>query len=108
MERLLLNSYDRDGNVTKTVEARMFDIEFGTIRALMKVLDIDNIEDTGELLRTVTEAWEEILVILGACFPDMAEEDWKHVKVRELLPVIMDIVKFTFTEILTIPVSEKN
>lgn len=108
MQKLLLNSYDQDGNITKTVEARMFDIEFGTIRALMKVLDIDNIEDTGELLKTVTDAWEEIVSILDHCFPDMTEADWKHVKVRELLPVLMDIVRFTFTEILMIPLDEKN
>ena len=108
MKKLLLNTYDREGKIVKTVEAQMFDIEFGTIRALMKVLDIDNIEDTAELLKTVTNAWEEILSILGQFFPEMEDDDWTHVKVKELLPVLLDIIRFTFSEIMTIPVSEKN
>lgn len=108
MKKLLLNTYDREGKIVKTVEAQMFDIEFGTIRALMKVLDIDNIEDTAELLKTVTNAWEEILSILGQCFPEMEDDDWTHVKVKELLPVLLDIIRFTFSEIMTIPASEKN
>ena len=41
-----LNVYDKDGNVTKTVESSNLDISFGHIRAIMELLNVDNIENT--------------------------------------------------------------
>ena len=46
--------------------------------------------------------------VLNRCFPDMEPEDWEHVKVKELLPVVLNILKASFTEILSIPKDPKN
>ena len=104
---MILNVYDVEGNVVKTVEAENLDIEFGHIRSIMKLLDVDNINDTWALLKTVYSAWDKLTEVLSQVFPDMEEEDWEHVKIKELVPELLQIVRDSFAEILTIP-TEKN
>lgn len=102
-----LNVYDKEGNIEKTVVAENLDIEFGHIRSIMKLLDVDNINDTWGLLKTVYDAWDKLTEVLSQCFPDMDDEDWEHVKIKELIPELLGIIRESFAEILTIP-TEKN
>lgn len=106
--KLTLNVYDEKGEVKKICEAQTVDLEFGTVRSLMKVLNVDKMNDSTELLSSVYGAWEQVTGVLKRCFPDMEPEDWEHVKVKELLPVVLNILKASFTEILSIPKDPKN
>ena len=106
--KLFLNVYDEKGEVKKTCEAQTVDLEFGTVRSLMKVLNVDKMNDSTELLSSVYGAWEQVTGVLNRSFPDMEPEDWEHVKVKELLPVVLNILKASFTEILSIPKDPKN
>lgn len=106
--KLSLNVYDEKGEIKKTCEARTVDLEFGTIRALMKVLNVDKMNDSAELLSILYGAWEQVIEVLNKCFPDMEQEDWEHVKVKELLPIVLSILKTSFAEILSIPKDPKN
>lgn len=108
MNNLKLNVYAEEGFVIKTFEANPIDLEFGTIRSLMELLNIENIEDTTTLLKSIYGAWSDLKVILKRCFPEMEYEDWEHVKLKELLPLVVDILKYSFAEILTIPKDPKN
>lgn len=103
-----LNVYDKDNNIVKTCEAVDADLKFGAIRSIMKLLNIDDIDDTAQLLKTVYSAWEQLTAILSQCFPDMKEEDWDNVKLEELIPVIVGILRTSFGKILTIPSNSKN
>lgn len=107
MDKLKLNIYD-DSNkeVVKTVESNTFDLTFGTIRTLMDLLKIESLENTMDMLKTIYGAWNEIKNVLGEVFPDMKDEDWNHVKVKELVPVIINIGKFAITDALSIPSSK--
>lgn len=101
--------YDTSGkNVVKTVEAQPLDLTFGTIRSLIGLLNIDNIEETGELFKMITDAWDQVTDILDQVFPGMEYEDWENVKLKELVPTIIEILKFSFNEILKIPKDPKN
>lgn len=104
---LELNVYDKKGKITKTCTAQMVDLEFGTIRGIMEVLNVEDIEDTAQLLKTVYGAWDKVTEVLSQCFPDMKHDDWEHVKIRELLPMVVNIMRYSFAEIMTIP-KEKN
>lgn len=108
MEKLVLNVYDNEDNIVKTSTAELIELKFGSIRKLMKLLNIDNIDDTSELLKVLYGAWEQITKVLTGCFPDMTDEDWDNVKVSELIPVLMGILKYSFTQMLTIPSDSKN
>lgn len=104
---MTLNVYDDQGNITKTCEAEIVDIKFGTVRALMNLLKIEDDVDVAVLFKTVFEAWDKITELLNRCFPEMTYEDWDNVDVSEVVPVIVDIAKMAFTKMLDIPV-EKN
>ncbi len=105
---LILKIYDTSGkNIVKTCESGTYDLMFGTVMKLMELLRIEDMKDQIEMLRTISGAWSEIKDVLSEVFPGVSEEEWKCVKVRELLPVIIDIAKFAVTDALSIP-TEKN
>lgn len=108
MDDLKLNVYDEEGNVAKEIAIVPVDLMFGTIRNLMKLLKVDELKDTVELLKTVNSAWDDLTKILSKCLPELEEKDWDYVKVKELLPILIVILKESFSEIMTIPKDEKN
>ena len=105
---MIINVYDDEGNVIKTCEAVSVKLKFGAIRSLMELLNVENIENSTELLKTIYSAWEELITILNKCFPDMEYEDWDNVELNELIPVTVAILKYSFGEILNIPRDSKN
>lgn len=107
-KKLTLNIYDEKDNVIRTEEARFIDLRFGTVRSLMELLNVENINDTAQLLKTVYSAWDQVTGILSKVFPDMTEDDWENVKLSELMPLLVGILKGSFVEILAIPTDQKN
>lgn len=105
---LKLNVYDDENKVVKTATAEVMELKFGSIRSLMKLLNIDDINDTAQLLKVVYGAWEQLTKILNSCFPEMTDEDWDNVKVSELVIVLVAILKYSFTQMLSIPTDLKN
>ena len=105
---MTINVYNKSGEIVKTATAHTIDLEFGTVRSIMEILKIDTIEDTTDLLKVIYNAWDSLVVVLSQIFPDMTPEDFEHVKVKELVPVIMDVLKYSFSEILGLPSDSKN
>jgi nitrogen regulatory protein PII-like uncharacterized protein len=103
-----LKVYDEDGNIVKTVKGEPVHFRFGTIRKLMRLVEVENAKDTGDLLKIVGGAWGEITRILTRCFPGMTEDDWDGVEINELLPAVIEIVKDAVTEINMIPGSDEK
>ena len=108
MSELKLNIYNDNGEVAKTIEAKFVEIKMGTIRKLMKLIQIDDLEDTASLLKTVYVVWDELTKILDEVFPGVEEEEWDYVNVSELIPVLIEVLKGSFTHILKIPNNSKN
>lgn len=108
MEKMILNVYDDEDNITKSCEGKLVDIKFGTIRAIMKLLNVENIKDSGELVKAIYGAWDKLTVILERCFPDMEDEDWDNVRLKELIPIVLDIIKYSAASLVTIPSDSKN
>jgi hypothetical protein len=108
MDAIRLNVYDDDDKIIKTSEAQIIDLRYGVIRNIMELLNVDDIDDTSELLKTVYSAWSQITKILGKVFPEMTDEDWENVKLSELIPILVLILKSSFTQILSVPTDSKN
>lgn len=101
---LKLNIYDKKGKeIVRTAEGQTCDIMLGTIEGIMEVLNIDSVEDDFEIIKRIYGAYQEIRIILGDVFGEVTEEEWRRVKVKELIPVILAIAKFTFFEMKKIP-----
>lgn len=100
---LILNIYDDEGRIAKQHKSTTYDLMFGTVMKLMDLLKIEDIDNQMEMLKTIYSAWDEIKLVLSGVFPDATDDDWKHVKVKELMPLILDIAKFSVTEMFSIP-----
>ena len=106
---LKLNIYDKTGkNIIRTAKADTFDLMFGTVMSLMELLKIEDMDNQLELLKVVAGAYDEITGVLSAVFPDITPDEWKFVKVKELMPIIIDIAKFAVSETFVIPKNPKN
>lgn len=109
MNNLVINIYDKKGKeVVKTATATTYDLMFGTVQKLMDLLKIEDLKNNVELLKMLYGAWNEIRLVLGEVFPEITEEEWKYVKIKELLPVIRDIAKATIADFMAIPTDSKN
>lgn len=108
MENLKLNVYNDNDEVIKTAEAKFIDLRFGTIRSLMELLNVEDINDTSELLKKIYSAWNEVIKILSRVFPEMEEGDWDNIKLSELIPMLVVILKSSFVQMLAIPADSKN
>ena len=100
--------YGKDNEVVKTCQAVDASLKFGAVRKVMALLDIDDIEDTAGLIKTIYGAWDQLTIVLTQFFPDMTSEDWDNVLVEDLIPVVLGIVKSTFAKIMGIPSDSKN
>ena len=101
---LTLNVYDDSGKkIMKQYKSTTYDLMFGTVMNLMELLKIEEMDNQMEMLKTIYNGWDEIKNVLAGVFPDATDDDWKHVKVKELLPTILDIAKFSVTEMFSIP-----
>ena len=107
MNELILNVYNDNDEVIKTCKAQFVELRFGAIRSIMKLLKVDQIETNLELMNAISNAWEQLTAILGKCFPEMEDSDWDNVKMSELIPVVVSILKSSFAKMMDIP-KEKN
>lgn len=108
MDKITINVYDENGEVVKTSEAKIIDLKFGSIRSLMKLLKVDGIDNTLDLMNTIYGAWEELTKILSKCFPDIDESEWDNVELRELVPALVAVLKASIKKIMEIPQDPKN
>lgn len=107
-EVFVIKVYDKEGNVIKTCKAKDTKLKFGSVRSIMALLNIEDIEDTPALLKTIYRAWDQVTEVLTECFPEMEESDWDNVLIEELIPVIVGIAKTSLNKILSIPSESKN
>lgn len=107
--RLTIKVYEKDNKtVKKECTGETCEIMFGTVRKLMKLFNIEETKNNIQLLETVYDVWGELTGILEECFPGMQEEDWDHVKINELIPILLQILKGAIGELLRIPSESKN
>lgn len=109
MNDLVLNVYNDSGKtIVKTFKASTCDLMFRTVRKLMDLLKIEDMGNQAQMLRTIYDAWDEIRAVLGGVFPEVSDEDWDNVRVRELLPLVLKIAKYSISEMFAIPTDGKN
>lgn len=104
-----INVYNDDmKTVKKKVAAELVDIPFGVIRRFMSLFQIEDFDNKSEVLNVVSKSWGEVTRLLTMIFPTMTDDDFDTVKMRELIEVVMEVLKYSFGEMLNVPVDEKN
>lgn len=107
-EKFEINVYDDDGNIVKTCKSIDAKLRFGSVRKIMALLQIDDINDTAELIKMVYGAWDQLTKVLSKCFPEMTDDDWDNVYLEELIPTLLNILKAYFVKLTGLPSDSKN
>lgn len=92
-----LNIYKNQKEIEKTYEVDEYDIMYGTVQDILEVLDeVDNLDDNEQLLKLISANRTKIEDLLLDIFePEgMTAEELRKVKLKELIPVFMDLFAY--------------
>lgn len=98
MADLKLNIY-RGKDIEKTYVAEEIDIMFGTVEDLLDVIDFDNLNDEKEVVKVVIKTLNNLKPFLKQIFDGLTDDEIKRTKVKELVPLFVDIVTHTMDEL---------
>lgn len=90
-----LNIYKNQNEVEKTYETEAYDLMYGTVEDLFEVMD--DVSDTSsemEILKAVQKHRHKLNRLLKDVFPEITDEELKHVKLKELVPFFIDLFAF--------------
>ncbi len=99
---LKLNIYKDAREIEKSYTTETYDIMFGTIEDLMEVIDIDKIDDNTEIAKMVFKGFGLLKPFLKDIFPGVTDDELKRVKVKELIPLFVNVFQFAFEQFLGI------
>lgn len=99
-----LNIY-RNREIEKTYTAETYDLMFGTVEDIINLIDLDalsNKENSGDFIAAVSnivvKGFEHFKPLLKDIFVGLTDEELRRVKISEIIPVIMNVIKFTFAQ----------
>ena len=98
MADLRLNIYNGK-TIEKTYVADEIDIMFGTVEDLLDVIDFDNLNDEKEVVKVVIKTLNNLKPFLKQIFDGLTDDEIKRTKVKELIPLFVDIVTYTMEEL---------
>lgn len=100
---LTLNIY-KGREIEKTYTADSYDIMFGTVEDIIKLIDLDALTkstDNADFVRAVgnliVKGFDELKPLLMDIFPELTEDELRRTRVKEIVPLVMDVVKYSFT-----------
>lgn len=86
--------------VAKTVEAETYDLMFGTVEDILGLLDaVGDTSDEGAIIKAITENWAKLTALLLDVFPDLEHDDLAYVKVRDVVPVMVELFTYVIKSI---------
>lgn len=107
-----LNIYDKK-RIVKTYETDTYDLLFGTVEDVANAIDIDSLKSGSDVEiikmvgKLVMTSMGTVKNLLKDIFDGLTDEELKGTKVSEIATVLVDVVKFTITQ-LNLGVNEKN
>lgn len=104
----VLKIYDKSHRkIARIVKADEFDLFYGTVETVVEIIDIEKVNNNFDVIKIVLNAKDEIINLLKDIFPDVSDEEWKCVKVKDIVAVLLQIIKSTVTGINLLS-DEKN
>lgn len=102
---LKLNIYDKERNpetgkkeIIKTYTTSEYDLMYGTVEDILVLFDNVNVNDTTQVLKVVTKFMDQLRPLLKDVFFGLTDEEMKQTKVKELVPVIVNVLKMAMSQ----------
>ena len=92
-----INVYRNQREIEKTIEVDDYDIMYGTVEDIFDILDgIENMNDGNEIVKVINDNRGKLNALLLDIFGEggLTEEDLRMVKVKELVPVFIDLFRY--------------
>ena len=90
-----LNVYKNQHEIEKTYEIDNYDLMYGTVEDILSIFDeIEDLQDNMQIFNVIKNNRTKLNDLLKDIFPDLTDEDLRKVKLKELVPVFMDLFSF--------------
>ena len=100
--QLNLNIY-RGREVEKVYTADEYDIMFGTVEDLVNLIDVDSLtggetdaDFVGAVAALLKGGIGSVRSLLKEIFPDVTDEELKRVKMRDVVNILVNVLKYGF------------
>jgi len=93
MSQISLNIYKADNKkeIEKTYTADGYDLMLGTVEDFMNIIDVDKLNDNLAVMKMLQGGYNQIKPLLKDIFPELTDDEFKRVKVNDLVYTIKDI-----------------
>lgn len=95
---LKLNVY-KNKKVEKTYEVDEYEIMFGTVEDILKIIDIDKIGDNVELVKMVLKSLNQIKPFLKEIFQEISDEELRRTKTKEIISLFVQIISSSISDL---------
>lgn len=95
---LKLNVY-KGREVEKTYTTDTYDLMYGIVEDILGVLDLEKMTDNLEVAKMVINLMPQIKPFLKDVFEGLSDEELRRTKVKELIAVFVNIVRYSINEI---------
>jgi hypothetical protein len=90
-----LNIYKTQKEIEKTYEVDSYDLMYGTVEDILGIFDeLDDYSDNMEVFKVIQRNRTKLNDLLMDVFPDMKEEELRRIKLKELVPLFMDLFAY--------------
>lgn len=87
-----LNVYKNQKEIEKTYEVAAYDLMYGTVEDVLSIFDeIDDLNDNMKIFGVIQKNRTKLNDLIMDIFPDMTEEDLRKIKLKELVPLFIEL-----------------
>ena len=90
-----INIYKNQHEIEKTYSIDNYDLMYGTVEDVLAIFDeIEDLNDNLKIFMVIQKNRTKLTELLKDIFPEMTDEDIRKIKLKELVPVFMDLFKY--------------
>lgn len=87
-----LNIY-QGKTIVKTYECDNYDLTYGVIEDVIEIVDGKDLENKSDLVNVAIDSFHLLRPLLKEVFDGLTDDELRTVKVRELIVVIVELIK---------------
>lgn len=87
-----LNIY-KGKTIVKTYEVDNYDLTYGVIEDIIEIVDGKDLENKNDLVNVAIDSFHLLRPLLKEVFDGLTDDELRTVKVRELIIVIVELIK---------------
>lgn len=86
-------------NIVKTYETDDYDLTYGVIEDVIEIIDGKDLENKSDLINVAIDSFHLLRPLLKEVFYGLTDDELRTVKVRELIVVIVELIKASITNL---------